>query len=715
MAAIPSPRLSSIRLRAPRSRGALLAWILWGLAVVLLLGFIPLYVMVTGAVYQTPTLFPSQLAQRLRPSVSDWITASLALVTALAFSTLGALIVSRRPRNTVGWLYCAVGMLTIVERFAAYYAFYTLWARPGVLPGGLMAAWLQNWIWAVIIGLLVVFLPLLYPSGRLPSHRWRPIGWFGIGVVILAALAAAFHPGPLWNDLQLAQLSNPVGIGSPSDLATTIADFPFGPLLIMIPIAAASLLVRWRRAYGEERLQIRWFAFVGVILAELFVLQSLVQYILLISTPAEAALFDLGWGLALTSLPLATGLAMLNHRLYDIDLLINRTLVYGALTACIITIYIVVVAYLGALFGGGNLAISLLATGVVALLFQPLHGWLQRGVNRLLYGQRDEPYLVVTRLSQRVESSLAHETILPTIVETVAQALKLPYAAIVLREGNEQVVAATYGTANGDALRLPLIYQAEPVGELILSPRSPGDVWTPADRRLLDELARQAGMAAHAVQLTGDLQRSRERLVLAREEERKRLRRDLHDGLGPTLGNLTLQLDAVDDLIEKDPPAAHELVVKVKRQTQLAIGEIRRLVDDLRPPALDELGLVTALREQAAHYNQLGALLVEVDAPDTLPSLPAAVEVAAYRIAVEGLRNVARHAEARHCAIRLRPDDGLTVEIVDDGKGVTAQARPGVGIDSMRERAAELGGMCVVETTPQGGARVFAHLPLPKK
>jgi len=344
-----------------------------------------------------------------------------------------------------------------------------------------------------------------------------------------------------------------------------------------------------------------------------------------------------------------------------------------------------------------------------------LRGWLQRGVNRLLYGQRDEPYLVVTHLSQRVESSLTHETILPTIVATVAQALKLPYAAIALREGDEQVITATYGTPGGESLRLPLIYQAEPIGEMILSPRAPGDFWTPGDRRLLDELARQAGVAARAVRLTSDLQRSRERLVLAREEERRRLRRDLHDGLGPTLGNLTLQLDAVDDLIESDPTAAHELVVKVKRQTQLAIGEIRRLVDDLRPPALDELGLITALGEQAAHYNQLGALLVEVDAPESLPSLPAAVEVAAYRIAVEGLRNVVRHAEARRCAIRLQLDDELTVEIVDDGKGVSPQARPGVGIGSMRERAAELGGTCVVTSAPHGGVRVFARLPLPKK
>jgi len=540
---------------------------------------------------------------------------------------------------------------------------------------------------------LLVFL-CLYPTGRFVP-RW--LGWLLV-IWVASGIVGALAPSPP-DELNVLQLLGFLGV------------------------ALVAQVYRYRRRSDViQRQQIKWLVFgFSLTLALVAELLALGMIFPSLDQPGTAGLLYEAAGAAIGAvlflpIPLCVSVALLRYRLWDVDILINRTLVYGALTACVVGIYILVVGYLGALVGtGGNLAISLLATGVVALLFQPLRAWLQRGVNRLLYGQRDEPYLVVTRLSQRVESSLAHETILPTIVETVAQALKLPYAAIALREGDEWVVAATYGTANGDALRLPLIYQAEPIGELILSPRAPGDAWTPADRRLLDEVARQAGMAAHAVQLTGDLQRSRERLVLAREEERRRLRRDLHDGLGPTLGNLTLQLDAVDDLIESDPLAAHELVMKVKRQTQLAIGEIRRLVDDLRPPALDELGLVTALREQAAHYNQLGALLVEMDAPDTLPSLPAAVEVAAYRIAVEGLRNSARHAEARRCAIHLRLEDGLIVEIVDDGKGLSAQAHRGVGIDSMRERAAELSGTCVVETASQGGVRVFARLPLAKK
>jgi signal transduction histidine kinase len=662
------------------------------------------------------TILPEQVAQKLAVSGATAIYLAIGYLAVLACSTLGAVIVTRQPGNRIGWIFCIVGLANTSETFAAYYACYTLLAQPRTLPGGLAAAWWQNWIWVVSSGLLCVFLPLLFPNGQLLSRRWRPVGWLSAFVIGALALGAAVHAGSLWNYLESAHLNNPLGVEALNEPITLIQPILFVLLLLTMLLAACSLVLRLRQATGDERLQIKWFAYFGALLALVFIAQGIVDYIVQISTPAFEALWESAWSVAFLGLPIAAGVAILKYHLYAIDHLINRTLVYGALTACVIAIYILVVGYLGAIFGaGGNLAISLLATGVVALLFQPLRSWLQRGVNRLLYGQRDEPYRVVTHLSQRVESSLTHETILPTIVETVAQALKLPYAAIALRDGEEQVIAATYGQTNGDALRLPLVYQAEPIGELILSPRAPGDSWTPADRRLLDELARQTGMAARAVRLTGDLQRSREQLVLAREEERRRLRRDLHDGLGPTLGNLTLQLDAVDDLIESDPPAARELVVKVKRQTQLAIGEIRRLVDDLRPPALDELGLVTALREQAAQYNQLGALLVEVDAPDSLPSLPAAVEVAAYRIAVEGLRNAARHAEARHCAIRLRLDDGLTVEIVDDGKGVPAQARPGVGIGSMRERAAELGGTCVVEAAPQGGLRVFAHLPLPKK
>jgi signal transduction histidine kinase len=350
----------------------------------------------------------------------------------------------------------------------------------------------------------------------------------------------------------------------------------------------------------------------------------------------------------------------------------------------------------------------------VAVLFQPLRGWLQRSVNRLMYGQRDEPYAVVARLGRRLESTLAPEAVLSAIVETVAQALKLPYAAITLKQGEDFTTAAVYGSLVEGPLTLPLTYQAEQVGQLLLGPRQRGEAFTPPDRRLLEDLARQVGIAAQAVRLTSDLQRSREQLVTSREEERRRLRRDLHDGLGSTLTSLLFKLDATDTLLEHDQEGARALLAEVRGQMQRSISDIRRLVYDLRPPILDEWGLVAALREQVA-LEALNHLRVTIDAPASLPPLPAAVEVAVYRIVLEALANVMKHAQASTCVIRLALlEDALTVEVLDNGVGRVAEAPAGVGLIAMRERAAELGGACVVEDGAPQGTRVFARFPLRK-
>ena len=284
-------------------------------------------------------------------------------------------------------------------------------------------------------------------------------------------------------------------------------------------------------------------------------------------------------------------------------------------------------------------------------------------------------------------------------------------------------MAASGTLATAGELRLPLVHQGEPVGELVLAPRAPGEDFSPADRRLLDDLARQAGIAAHAVllhqrtaRLAGDLQQAREGLVAAREEERRRLRRDLHDGLGPRLASLTLKLESLRDRLAHDP-VGDAMVADLTRRTQDAVADIRRLVYALRPPALDDLGLVSALREATAQYGYEGdgELRITIQAPDELPPLPAAVEVAAYRIAQEALTNVVRHAGARRCAVRLARDVAagtLCIEIEDDGRGLGPNHRSGVGLSSMRERAEELGGTFAIEPIPGGGTRVRAQLPL---
>jgi signal transduction histidine kinase len=275
-----------------------------------------------------------------------------------------------------------------------------------------------------------------------------------------------------------------------------------------------------------------------------------------------------------------------------------------------------------------------------------------------------------------------------------------------------------YGKPQSEVIRLPLIYQSETIGQLIVAPRATGEALSPMDRHLLENIAHQAGMAVHAVSLTADLQRSRQRLVTAREEERRRLRRDLHDGLGPNLASQGLKLAAVKQLLDKDPASAVPLLDQVMTQNQSTVEEVRRLVYGLRPPALDELGLVAAIRDHVVGMDGKSTLQIEItEPPEGLPPLSAAVEVAAYRIILEALTNVIRHAEAKHCTIRFSGAQNgsnpiLRIEIADDGIGLAHDLRAGVGLRSMRERAEELGGTCVVHLLESSGTRVRAQLPL---
>src|SRR5215212_2292541 len=631
---------------------------------------------------------------------------TLATLT-VSFSVVGALIASQRPENPIGWIFLAVGF------------FYALLTNPGSLPLGAEASWLMQWVWAPGLGLILVFLPLLFPNGRPPSHRWRPVGWLGgLSIGLISVLASIV----LWPDKGPA-LVRPEGAAEEgtSHALFVVVEFVAFPMMLLAGLGAViSLFVRFRRARGDERQQIRWFASAAALTLLCIPVFEVLQIAGSGLPEAIAALASL---LVVPSIPVATGIAILRHHLYDIDLLINRTLVYGALSVIVVGLYVLVVGALSALLqvqgqAQGSLFASLLATGLVAVLFAPLRDRLQRAVNRLMYGHRDDPYEVLSGLGERLETTLAPNAVLPTIVESVARALKLPYAAIALKRSAEggSVKVAEYGKKGaGEPLVVPLGYQQETVGELILSPRSPGESFGKSDLRLLGDLAYQAGVAAHAVRLSADLQRSRERLVTAREEERKRLRRDLHDGVGPQLAALTLKLETARNLLSHDPKTA-ALMAELSERARATVSDVRRSVHALRPPALDELGLVPALREGAAQYGQNG-LRVSVEAPESLPPLPAAVEVAAYRIAQEAMTNVVRHAGASSCSVRIALDeeaeeaDVLHLEVEDDGRGVGEEPKAGVGTHSMRERAEELGGRCTIEALSLRGTLVSAQLP----
>jgi signal transduction histidine kinase len=688
----------------PRT-AARLAWSMWGLSMALTV--LSLLLLALNLSYPNIHIF------------DFWVDNT---VIAMGCSAVGVIITSRCPANTIGWIFCVIGLAGAVRHFGAQYAVYALLAAPGWLPAGEAVAWITSWAWVLHMG-LYVFLALLFPNGRLPTRHWRWVAWLSAVVVATGSVLVAFSPGPLRG---LGPIYNPLGIEGMKS-----AEIVFQTFLVLLGLfAATSLFLRLRYTAGVERQQLKWFTYATAILA----CGAIVRYT--IASPTGVSW--LWWGgntlfiAGLGGIPIATGLAILRYRLYDIDVIINRTLVYGALSVSVVGIYVLVVGGLGALLqASGNFAISLLATGLVAVLFQPLRSRLQRGVNHLMYGERDEPYRVLSRLGQCLEATLAPEAALETMVETIARALKLPYAAIALKQDDGYVTMAEYQTPVGEPVALPLVHRTEPVGRLMVAPRTPGEPFTASDRRLLDDLARQAGVAVQAVRLTLDLQRSRERLVATREEERRRLRRDLHDGLAATLAGLNFGLDAARNLLTREPEDASALLAQLKSQTQEATSDVRRLVYGLRPPALDDLGLVPAIRQQATRHGLLAdslpqeagaetsreaGLVFSIEAPQHLPSLPAAVEVACYRIAQEGMTNVARHAKAHACRVRLCVDeaeDALGLEIVDDGVGLPEDRHAGVGMSSMRERAAELGGTCAVSPAPAVGTRVLARLPLP--
>jgi signal transduction histidine kinase len=492
-----------------------------------------------------------------------------------------------------------------------------------------------------------------------------------------------------------------------------ILQFTAGPQFLLVTYAQ---LYRYRRVSSDaERQQTKWVVF-GLLLTMVFSLIASLIY----KKPS---------GPLINIIPLTVAIAILRSRLWDIDLIINRALVYGALTAGIVALYILLVGGLSIISQTtGNLLISLLATGLIAFLFQPLRERLQRGVNRLIYGERDDPYAALSRLGRRLEASLAPEAVLPTVVTTVREVLKLPYVAIYLQQDSHgyKIVAESASASlriengrirvpgmNREGLCIPLIHQGETLGYIVLGPRAPNEAFNSTDLHLLDDIAPQVGVAVHSVRLTADLQRSREQLVLAREEERRRLRRDLHDDLAPTLASLGLAASTVADLIPTNPSKATTLAKELQTEIRATVGNIRRLVYDLRPPTLDELGLLPAVRERAAQYsNAPYGFHVTVETTAELPALPAAVEVATYRIVQEALENVSKHSRAQQCVIRFANHNGLEIEITDDGIGLPPNITPGVGLRSMRERAEELGGSCVIERGVSSGTRVLAYLPI---
>jgi len=562
----------------------------------------------------------------------------------------------------------------------------------------------------------------LFPNGRF-SSRWSRLALYALLAIVL--------PHSLFP-------------GTAVDVQTWV---PYWSALWMVAIVAEQAY-RYRRLGVVERQQAKW-AIYGVSLAVLglifFTAVYLANEAAYTADPYKMLLLELEIHGSMLLVPVTLGIAVLRRRLWDIDPLVNRTILYGLLTTLSVALYAASVWYVGVAFRTSEWWTSLIAASVVAVSFAPLRERMRRRINRWMYGHEGDPNTTLASLARAFERPLTPEAALRAVAAAARGALRLPYAAISVDLDGASTVVAEDGEPTSETRQEPLVYRGETLGRLHAAPRAPGEPFTASDLKLLALLARQAAVVAENVRVHLDLKRtvealqeSRERLVLAREEERKRLRRDLHDELAPRLAAIALTASAAEELLERDPAAARSIVSELRGVIRGAVRDIRDMVHNMRPPSLDELGLVGAIRERMREMGPpVSALEWRLIAPDALPPLPAAVEAAAYRIATEAMANALRHANARRCAVALSVEDvrqagapasaasererkaaGLRLEVIDDGEGrrshsdVPPTVASGIGLASMRERAEELGGTFRVEDLEEGGTAIRAWLPI---
>ncbi|HEY8883091.1 MAG TPA: sensor histidine kinase [Dermatophilaceae bacterium] len=652
-------------------------------------------VLSVAAVFTTLVLWVFGLVLAVLDGV---LAGALAGIDAVGFAVVGALVVWQRPENRLGSLLCLGAVWMTVLGAGGVYANRALVTSPGSLPAGEFVAWLADLMALPTVGLFACLLPQLFPTGRALSPRWRVTVWAAWGFIVLGAVGNAFLPQALES---VPGMQNPFAVtGAEPFFATLVV---LAGILGAVALAAGviTLVLRWRSSRGEQRQQLKWFV-AGVVLLP----------VPLGVHGVSPGLGDSLFSFILLALAAALGVAVLRHRLYDLDLVLRRAAVYTAVSAVVAGLYLAIVALVELAVGTANLAVHVLAAVSAAAGFQPVRGVVQRGVDRVFHGDRNHPYDALARLGRQLEVALVPETVLPGVVASVAGALRVPFVAIDLSDVGGWVRVAQTGSPCDELVSFAMTYQGEVVGRMLVSPRAPGEKLHVADRELLADLARQAGLVAHAARSTAALQRSRMELVTAREEERRRLRRDLHDGLGPALAGVTFGLHAAQTQVRTDPEETERLLERLEAQVEQTVADVRRLVYGLRPPALDQFGLVRAVQQHAARMEELPERLsVTIDSPaGGLGQLPAAVEVAAYRILTEALTNVARHSQARTCTVRMSVNGALLLDVIDDGRGLSSDSVAGVGMGAMRERAAELGGTLTV-TSDATGTRILARLP----
>ncbi len=709
---------------APRSdRRVRLAWILFATGVALWAITIVAYL----------TMAPEE--------ASDWGGAGLLsnipfLLMVLSFDVVGVLITTRRPGNSIGWIVLAIGLSWSLGDVVGGLASYGI--DHGWAGGDVLEAVLQP-LWAPPIALSAIYLILLFPDGHLPTPRWRGFAWaVGIGVAV-AILAMLLVPGT-FADTGHPEISNPLGI----DALRPVADILLMTLLV-IPIgmvgAAVALVGRYRRSVGAERQQMKWLVSSAATVALVY---AVVMPLSLMHAEGETP----GWLLTLQNVSLATfalipisiGFAVLRYRLYDIDVVINKTIVFGALALFIGAVYVGVVVLLGSAIGATttNPALAIAATAVVAVLFEPVRVRVQRVANRLVYGERATPYEVLARFSERIGATYATEDVLPRTARVIAEGTGAERVDVWLRVGTTMRPGASWPVdapppapvdLDGGALpafpgtdaAVPVRHRDELLGAVTVRTQQ-GQTMTPAEAELLADLAGQAGLVLSNVRLTAELgsrldeiarrsdelRASRQRIVTTQDAERRRLERNIHDGAQQHLVALAVKLRLARGLLARDAGRAATMLGELRVEVDDAIQTLSSLALGIYPPVLEERGIAAALEAQA----RVGTLPVTVTA-EGVDRQPIETEAAVYFCCLEAIQNAAKYARASTVRVTIGHDGpNLTFEVRDDGVGFdTASTATGSGLQGMADRLSAVGGSVDVSSTPGGGTVVSGRVP----
>jgi signal transduction histidine kinase len=646
------------------------------------------------------------------------------VVGSLIYLWVGRLIVTRQPGNTIGWLLLAVPAIGAVLLANGGYVKRALVLAPGTLPFGMASAWVDRWLLVVA---LAAFIPifLLFPDGRLPSRRWRVVGVLTFGAPLLTALAFAVTPGRLtgaMTDLTSVHVTNPLGIDAAKGAIDAIGLLG-GFLTFATAIAGfVALVLRYRRASSEVRQQIRWLALVGAAFFGLFA----ANLVLDAASLGEGLLANVMFSVLLITLvvgiPVACGVAILKYRLYDLDVVVRKAVIFAVLAAFIALVYAAIVGGVGALVGSrSNTALAFAAAAVLAIAFQPARERARRFADRVVYGKRATPYEVLSEFSGRVGEAYATEDVLPRMAQILGEGTGASAATVWLRVGGELRPAASWPGLRELEVS-PIAGDVLPdVGEPAVEVRDRGDIlgalsvemppadpMTPAKERLVADLAAQAGLVLRNVRLIEELRASRQRLVAAQDEERRKLERNLHDGAQQQLVALQVQLRLAEQLVGRDPDKEREILHRLQGGAATALEDLRELARGIYPPLLADQGLGAALESQA----RKAAISVRVET-DGIGRYARDVESAIYFCSLEALNNIAKYAAATSAEVRLSRSNGqLVFEIADDGRGFDTNVTSyGTGLQGMADRLEAIGGTLEVTSAPGRGTTIVGRAP----